>query len=84
MLRKYRAQIDKIDSKIVKLLSQRVKVSLEVGKLKKDKGVKVVDMAREREVFDKVVKEGIKMGLGENYIKKVFKMIIRDSRRNQK
>ena len=83
MLEKYRKQIDRIDSEILKLLSERLEISLKVGALKKDSGVKVIDLGREKKIFERLVVEGSKLGLKENYIKKVFEVIIRDSRKNQ-
>ena len=83
MLEKYRKQIDRIDSEILKLLSERLEISLKVGALKKDSGVKVIDLGREKKIFERLVVEGSKLGLKENYIKKVFEVIIRDSSKNQ-
>ena len=76
-------QIDKIDSEIVRLLSRRVEVSLKIGGLKKGGGVRVVDLEREKEIFDRLIVEGKKLGFGEKYIRKVFEVIIRDSRKSQ-
>ena len=80
---KYRKKIDKIDSEIIKLLIQRVKVSKELGKYKYRNSIKIYDKQREKEIFNRLKIICEQKGLDEKYINKVFKTIIEHSRIKQ-
>ena len=55
-LENLRKQIDSLDEELVKLLNERVKVALEIGKAKKEKGGEIYVPAREKEVFERIEK----------------------------
>lgn len=74
-LQKLRKQIDKIDKKIKKQLSKRELLVKEVGKTKKQLGLELEDLEREAKVLT---------GLGENYVGKIYKKIIEESKNIQK
>lgn len=50
-LEAYRQQIDAIDQKLVPLFLERMAVTEQVGKYKKEKGLPVLDSAREQEIL---------------------------------
>ena len=56
-IEKLRKNIDNIDSEIVKLLNERMKVSAEIGEYKKENKLPVFDAERERELLSKVAAE---------------------------
>ncbi len=84
LLEKYRKQIDNIDFKLVELLKKRIELSKKIGFLKNENGVCVYDKNREKEILDKIVKEFGLKGFNKNYIKKVFKLILNNSKDNQR
>ena len=49
-----RAEIDALDSQIAKLLTDRFAVVKAIGNVKKQSGLPVKDLAREREVLERV------------------------------
>jgi chorismate mutase/prephenate dehydratase len=49
-----RQQIDQLDTKLVELLNERVRVALEIGKTKKEQGGEIYVPSREKAVFDRV------------------------------
>ena len=53
-LESLRDEIDRIDSKIVDLLNQRVRAAVEIGRIKNELGVDPYDPAREEQVFEKL------------------------------
>ncbi|MCD6134288.1 MAG: prephenate dehydratase [Candidatus Omnitrophica bacterium] len=55
-LKKLRRQIDRIDLKILELLNQRARISLEIARLKKARGMSLYSPTRAKEVLDNVVK----------------------------
>jgi len=74
-LKIYRKQLDKIDSQVIKLLEKREKISKKIGQYKKKNKIKVQNKSREKQILKK---------LNKNYLKHIFKIIIRNSREIQK
>lgn len=56
MIDDLRDEIDKIDKKMVELLSQRAEIALEIGEEKNKEGREVTDREREKAVLDRVKK----------------------------
>jgi chorismate mutase len=79
-----RQRIDKIDSQIIKKLSQRKKISIQIGKIKSQAGKNIFDSKREEKMFLHFEKLSIQYNLNFNMVKKLFKMIISNSRKLQK
>ncbi|MCQ5377445.1 MAG: prephenate dehydratase [Candidatus Methanomethylicia archaeon] len=50
-----RSRINKIDEEVVRLLDERAAVCREIGKIKAEQGIQVLDMNREREVLERAV-----------------------------
>ena len=55
-LEELRQEIDHLDAKLVELLNARAKIIINVGKLKDETDSPVYSPAREKEVFDRIVK----------------------------
>src|SRR5579871_4400480 len=85
-LRNLRAQIDKLDLQILKLVNERASVAGEIGKLKNDNGEEIFSPAREEEVLQNVlsVNEKGKGPLDANTIRAIFREIMSGSRALQK
>src|SRR3954469_21297896 len=78
-VRNLRAQIDKLDVQIVKLINDRAGLASEIGKLKSDEGSAVFSPAREEEVLENVV--ACNNGpLENNTLRAVFREIMSGSR----
>ncbi len=71
-----REEIDRLNREIVRLLAQRVDVSLRIGEVKTRHGRLVVDRSREALVYDRVrgLAEGI--GLNSDDVERVFREVI--------
>jgi chorismate mutase len=50
----WRRKIDEVDEQLVRLLNERTKAALEIGKLKKDAAMAVYEPGREKAVFEHV------------------------------
>ncbi len=50
----YRAQIDRLDEELVRLLNRRTRIALEIGRLKSERESEVYVPAREKEVLSRV------------------------------
>jgi chorismate mutase len=81
---KLREEIDVIDSNLLSLLEKRMKVATEIGLVKKDTKVNVIQSNRWNEVLGKMILEGNKKGLTEEFIRKVFEAIHQESIEHQK
>ncbi len=50
-LNQLRSEINKVDSKLVSLLKQRLEIIRKIGKFKKENNLEIFDSAREREII---------------------------------
>lgn len=82
-LKALRANIDKLDLQILKLINERAELASEIGKVKNDHGAEVFSPAREEEVFHNVL-EANKGPLDSSTIRAVFREIMSGSRALQK
>jgi 4-amino-4-deoxychorismate mutase len=74
-----RKGIDKIDRAIIKLLARRNNVVLGIAEYKRKYKTKVVDMKRQKKVFDSRISMARKCGLDTTTIEKIFRIIINNS-----
>ena len=80
-LDRLRSRVDELDRELLEVIKQRLIVSKEIGNCKKKNGLKLRDRKREREVIEDMLE---KSSLDSDFIKKLFKLIIGESRRVQK
>jgi chorismate mutase len=80
---KLRANIDVLDANLLELLGKRMKVADEIGQVKKENNVAVLQNNRWNEIQAKMVAEGAKKGLTEEFIVKLFKGIHQESIEHQ-
>lgn len=76
----WRKEIDEIDSELLRLLNMRAQLALKVGVLKKEADLPFCDPVRERSVLQRL--QDLNAGpLGQNAVERLFRRIIRESRR---
>jgi chorismate mutase len=80
---KNRVQIDEYDAKLLEILGKRMKVADEIGKLKKEKNVAILQNKRWNEILGKMILEGEDKGLSEEFILRLFKAIHQESINHQ-
>ena len=80
---KLRANINVLDANLLELLGKRMKVADEIGQVKKENNVAVLQNSRWNEIQEKMVAEGSKKGLSEEFITKLFKSIHQESIEHQ-
>ncbi|WP_299058558.1 bifunctional 3-deoxy-7-phosphoheptulonate synthase/chorismate mutase type II [uncultured Polaribacter sp.] len=78
-----RAQINVVDGQLVDLLGKRMKVADQIGGLKKDKNVAVLQSKRWNEILGNMILEGESKGLSEEFILKMFKAVHQESINHQ-
>lgn len=81
-LKEKRKRIDLIDQKLLTLLNQRLVLALEIGKIKRERGEKIHNPSREKEILRRL--NTINQGpLKEEDLKKIFKPIMLVCRKSQ-
>ena len=76
----WRKEIDDIDAELLRLLNMRARLALKVGAIKQAAGLPLCDPERERTVLRRL--QEINCGpLDEHAVGKLFRRIIRESRR---
>lgn len=78
-LDRLRVNIDEYDSKILELLGKRMKVSEEIGALKREENVALLQNHRWTEILEKMKVSGAELGLSEEFIQLLFKAIHQES-----
>ena len=82
-LNNLRAQINVADDQLIELLGKRMKVSEQIGGLKKEKNVAVLQSKRWNEILGNMILEGESKGLSEEFVLKMFKSIHQESINHQ-
>ena len=74
-----RAKIDVIDHSLLENLGKRMKISDNIGEIKRSNNVAVLQNKRWNEILGKMILEGEKLDLSEEFILKLFKAIHQES-----
>ena len=78
-----RTQIDVIDHQLIEMLGKRMKVADDIGGLKKQHNVAVLQTKRWNEILGKMILQGEERSLSEEFILRVFKAIHQESINHQ-
>ncbi len=78
-----RQRVDLIDRQIVRLLSRRQELAMEIGQVKWDRGLPVHIPDREVELLEIIKQEAEHAGLESGHVQSVFEIVLRESRRLQ-
>ena len=83
-LSKLRASINVLDDKIIELLGKRMGVADQIGSLKKENNVSILQSNRWNEILGKMILMGEEKGLSEEFTLKIYKAIHQESINHQK
>lgn len=75
----YRQNINQLDEELLEILSERMKYAQEIGRIKQEKNVAVLQTARWEQIVQKVLTLGRKKELSEKFIHRIFKAIHQES-----
>ncbi len=81
-LKKSRRDLDLLDQKLLALLNRRLRISLEIGKIKRRIGKKIYDAGREEEILERLRRKN-KGPLKERDLRRIFATIMKVSRKSQ-
>ena len=76
-----RADIDRVDEVLVRLLNERARVACEIGRVKKEQGIELYQPDREKQVLAHVRSVAAEGPLGADAIARLFERIIDEARR---
>ncbi len=83
ILLRLRDDVDNLDKEISALLIKRIKISLEIGAIKKSLGLAAYDAKREKEIGENIEKFSGDVEI-KNTLKRIYERIIDESRAIQK
>lgn len=79
LMNQLRTQIDDFDYKLIEILGRRMKIADQIGELKKEKNVAILQNKRWQEILDKMIADGSLKGLSQDFIIQLFKAIHQES-----
>lgn len=74
-LDKLRGEINQVDDELINLLSNRMKISGEIGEYKKDKDITILQSKRWNAILDKYIAKGQENGLSREFVTRFIKAI---------
>lgn len=78
-----RTQINVVDHQLIESLGKRMKIADQIGLLKKENNVSILQTKRWNEILGKMILEGEQNNLSEEFILRVFKAIHQESINHQ-
>ena len=82
-IHRLRTTIDQIDRQIVRLLSSRQDLALEIGRVKASQGIPIYIPERESELLAIIEEEATRAGLDTGHVRALFQLVLAESRRLQ-
>jgi chorismate mutase len=82
-LEKLRKQIDRVDADLINLLAERIGLSREIGEVKKEKNIAILQIRRWKKIIKNQLKSGELLGVDEDFVKAVYQLIHEESIRVQ-
>ena len=82
-LTKLRGKIDRIDDELIEVLARRMETSDEIGSLKREAGMTVLQPGRYSRLVENRVAEASRLGLSESFMRGILEAIHEESVRRQ-
>jgi len=82
-LNELRAKIDKLDDRLVELLADRMSVSREIGRYKKEHAMPVLQAQRYEELLARRAAQAVELGMDREFMRTVLQFIHEESIRQQ-
>lgn len=82
-LAELRKEIDEVNNSLIDTLTKRKAIVLSIAKIKKENNIAVFDKKREQDLLVKIQEISAKKGLNPEFVKKVFELILENSKEEQ-
>lgn len=79
-----RLQLDQIDGQLLQLVNKRQQVIVKVAKFKKQENLKINQPQREQELISQKLAQALSLNLNPLFVKKMFRLILAESKRLQR
>lgn len=79
-----RDEIDRIDRELLKLVARRLRSSVEIAKIKAERGLAIHSPMREQELIDEARTDAGDLGLDPDYVQALMELILEHSRAEQR
>ncbi|MDP3988256.1 MAG: chorismate mutase [Candidatus Levybacteria bacterium] len=74
-LKKLRVKIDKLDDELLEILSKRIEIVREIGKMKRKNHLPLFDKKRWEEILKSKLSKSKSLNLSEKFIEKLYAVI---------
>ena len=74
-----RQQIDEIDAQLISMMATRMKVAREIGRVKRDSNMPILQSSRWEDVLGRSVAEGVKQGMSGEFVRRIFEAMHQES-----
>ena len=78
-LEKTSLQIDEIDAQLISMMATRMKVAREIGRVKRDSNMPILQSSRWEDVLGRSVAEGVKQGMSGEFVRRIFEAVHQES-----
>ena len=78
-LKQLRRQIDMVDDELLELLGKRMKIAEDIGEVKKEKGVTILQTSRWEEIIEKASAKGELQGLSKKFMIRYLNAVHQES-----
>jgi len=78
-----RRKVDEADTKIVKLIAERIRITEEIGREKRKQGKQIEDAEREKKVVENVISIAREEGINQEAIASIYRQIVTVSKNMQ-
>ena len=82
-LQKLRTAIDTIDQELLSLIKNRLMLTAEIGRIKKENNMDIIDISREDTLFNSLEERCKEMDLDKVFIKKLWRLVLNASYQSQ-
>ena len=71
----FRKELDLLDGQLINLLKDRMRISEQIGVLKREENVAILQSGRWSTILDSMIEQGEKNGLSKEFVAEIFKAI---------
>jgi chorismate mutase/prephenate dehydrogenase len=74
-----REKIDRIDQQILDLIKQRLQLSSQIGSIKRENQMSIIDPPREEFLFASLNKKSRELNLDQQFVSEIWRLILKQS-----
>lgn len=71
-----RLKINEVDEELLDLIIERLRIVQEIGQVKKENGVGIIDENREKEILDRLIAKADEKGINPDVVRKIWRVLM--------